>query len=186
VLTKEDQWVGEAITSARIAYECWTQLLSGEIKIEPESSANLVGGSYANVFANYAKGAFLGAVAVLHRGLFKMKKGVLVKKKTAYRMLEAVSDKQMDELLKLTAPSHSLRDKDQHKEGPGNLPVWSIRINQGPPTIGTFSKYHVDPAALYELLKSLEPAIGYVAFIRKTSPIGEKSDEDQGHTGGSN
>ena len=139
------------------------------------------------MFTNYAKEAFLAAVAVLHRGLFKMEKGVLVKKKTAYRMLEAVSEEQMDELLKLTALFHFLRDKDQHKEGPGNLPVWSVQINRGPPTIGTFSKDHVDPAPLYQLLKSLEPAIGYVAFIRKTSAIEEKSDEGQGsHTGGSN
>ena len=186
MLTKKDQWVGEAITSARIAYECWTQLLSGEIKIEPESSANLLGGGYANAFANYAKGAFLAAAAVLHRGLFKKERGALVKKKTAYKMLEAVSEEQLDELLKLTAPLHSLRDKDQHKEGPENLPVWSVRINQGPPTIGTFSKDHVDPAALYELLKYLEPVIGYVAFIRETSAIGEKPDEGQGQTGGSN
>jgi len=165
-LSLDDCWVGEAITRARIAYETWTELLRGKIKIEPESSPNLLDGGYANLFLNYAKGAFLGAVAVLHRGFFKMEKGVLVKKKVAYRMLEFVSDDQMDELLKLTAPLHRLRDMDQHREGAENLPVWTAQAKPEPPSIGTFSRDHVDPSALYELLKSLEPAIGYAAFRR--------------------
>jgi hypothetical protein len=35
MLLQEDQWVGEAITSARIAYECWTGLVNGEFIIVP-------------------------------------------------------------------------------------------------------------------------------------------------------
>src|SRR5271165_2174892 len=103
MLLAEDRWIGGAITTARIAYESWAGLLSGEISIEPEHCPGQAGGRYAGIFANYAKGAFLGAVAVLHRGLFKEKKdGSIIKKKTAYRMLELVSEEQMDELLKLT------------------------------------------------------------------------------------
>jgi hypothetical protein len=41
----------------------------------------------------------------------------------------------------------------------GHPPVWTVLIDQGLSTIGTLSKDHVDPALLYELLKSLEPAI---------------------------
>ena len=77
----------------------------------------------------------MGAVAALHRGFFKMKNGALVKKKVACRMLEFVSEAQMDELLKLTAPLHTLRDKDQHRENPGNLPVCTRQITPWPLTI---------------------------------------------------
>jgi hypothetical protein len=38
VLLPEDGWVGDAVSSARIAYETWTGLLRGEIKIQPEGS----------------------------------------------------------------------------------------------------------------------------------------------------
>jgi hypothetical protein len=164
VLSQKDLWVGKAITDARLAYECWIALLRGEIKIEPESTPNMLGGGYANLFTNYAKGAFLGAVAVLHRGFFKMEKGVLAKKKAAYRMLEVVSEEQMDELLKLTAPLHSFRDKDQHRENPDHPPVWSVQVKPSRPIIGTRDHGYIDPFPIYELLKSMEPAIGYVVF----------------------
>jgi len=157
-------------------------LLRGEIKIEPESTPNILGGGYANLFTNYAKGAFLGAVAVLHRGFFKIEKGILVKKKAAYRMLEMVSEEQMDELLKLTGPLHSLRDKDQHRENPDHPPVWSLILDGTRHTIftTTLEKAEVsDPSALstlYELLKSLESAIGREAFLKirgEASPRGK-------------
>jgi hypothetical protein len=73
MLLQDDHWVSHAITSARTAYECWTGLARGDIKIEPESSPNVIGGGYANLFQNYAKGAFLSAVAVLHRGFLEKK-----------------------------------------------------------------------------------------------------------------
>jgi hypothetical protein len=51
-------------------------------------------------------------------------------------------------------------------------PVWTVRIDQGPLTmVATFKDQVevIDPASLvslYELLKSLEPAIGYLAFVK--------------------
>jgi len=36
MLLQEDHWVGEAITHARIAYECWTVLLNKKIEIVPD------------------------------------------------------------------------------------------------------------------------------------------------------
>jgi hypothetical protein len=103
----------------------------------------LLGGTYATWFIEYAKAQFLSYAAVLQRGFFKMEKGVLGRKKVARRTLKikAMSEEQMDELLELTKPLHDSRDKDQHKE-------------------------LIDPSALYELLKSLEPTIGREAFLR--------------------
>jgi hypothetical protein len=83
MLLQEDQWVGEAITHARIAYECWSGLVSGMFKIAPESSPNLLGGSYVNVFADYSKKEFLRYVSVFYRGFFKEEKGVRGKRKDA-------------------------------------------------------------------------------------------------------
>ena len=85
----------------------------------------------------------MGAVAVLHRGFFKMKNGVLVKTKAAYRMLEMVSEQQMDELLKLAAPLRRLRDKDQHRENPKHPEVWSVQIKPSHPMIGTHEDDYV-------------------------------------------
>jgi hypothetical protein len=169
-LDYNDRWVGEEISRARIAYEAWTELQRGEIKIEPESSPNQLGGGYVNLFTNYAKAAFLNAVAALDRGFFGYKDGVFIKKhKVACRMVQFVSEAQIDELRNLTAPLRTLRNKDQHREDPKKLPVWTVQINQAAPTIGTFSGDHSDPSALYELLKSLEPTIGWAAFLRAAS-----------------
>jgi len=166
-LLPEDRWIGAAITSARIAYESWAGLLSGEISIEPEHCPGQAGGRYAGIFANYAKGAFLGAVAVLYRGLFKENKdGSIVKTKAAYRMLKLVSEDQMDELLKLTSPLRHLRNEDQHKENPSQQEVLSVQFKPSRPIIGTHEADSVDPFPIYELLKSLEPTIGWVAFIK--------------------
>ena len=74
MLTEKDRWVGEAITNARVAYECWIGLLKGEITVEPEFSASLPGGPYVNVFSNYSKREFLRAVSLLHRGFIKKDK----------------------------------------------------------------------------------------------------------------
>jgi|SRR5271165_1070821 len=167
MLSPEDRWIGAAITTARIAYESWAGLLSGEISIEPEHCPGQAGGRYAGIFANYAKGAFLGAVAVLHRGLFKVEKnGDIVKKKTAYRMLQLVSEEQMNELLKLAAPLRHLRNTDQHREDPSKQEVLSVQFKPSRPIIGTHEADSVDPFPIYELLKSLEPTIGWVAFIK--------------------
>ena len=164
-LDANDRWVGEVISRARIAYETLTDLMGGKIKIEPEFSPDHLAGSYLGLFTNYTKTAFLASVAALHRGFFKMEKGALVRKKVACRMLEFVSEAQMNELMKLTAPLHTLRDWDQHREGSGNPPVWTRQVDQGAPTIGPFSGIHEDPSALYTLLRSLEPTIGYAAFL---------------------
>jgi hypothetical protein len=176
VLLPENEWVGDAVSTARIAYETWTALLSGEIKIQPEGSESLLGGSYSNLFTDYAKAQFLSAAAVLRRGFFKKKNGVLVRKKVARQLLqiEAVSEEQIDELLKLTKLLHDLRDKDQHKEG--NPPVVTLKIDGGTwmqhtMIIATIENPEwIDPSAfsaLYELLKSLEPTIGRIAFLGK-------------------
>lgn len=174
MLLPEDGWVGDAVSTARIAYETWTALLRGEIKIQPEGSPSLLGGTYSNLFTDYAKVQFLSAVAALHRGFFKLDKGALVRKKVARRMLKikAVSEEQMDELLKLTEPLHDFRNKDQHKENPDHPPVWSLILDGTRHTIftATLEKAQlIDPSALsalYELLKSLEPTIGRVAFLK--------------------
>jgi len=105
---------------------CWTALLRGEIKIEPESTPNILGGGYANLFTNYAKGQFLPYAAVLQRGFFKMEKGVLVRKKVARQMLKikAMSEEQMDKLLKTHRTIARLSgDKYQHRENPDH-PWW--------------------------------------------------------------
>jgi hypothetical protein len=168
MLTQKDRWVGKAITDARIAYECWTALWRREIKIEPEFLANQPGGSYATIFMNYTKGAFLGAVAVLHRGFFKMPIGKPgTKTKVAYRMQEEVPEERIDEFLRLAQPFREFGNFDEHRENPNNPRVGSIQFNQPRPTIGTPSKGFIDPFPIYELLKSLEPAIGYAAFREK-------------------
>jgi hypothetical protein len=169
----KDSWVGDAVSSARVAYETWTALLHGEIKIQPEGSSSLLGGSYSNLFTDYAKGQFLSAAAVLHRGFFKMEKDVLVRKKVALRMLKikAMSEEQMDELLELTKPLHDFRDKDQHKENSNHPRIWTL-VADGRVTVVTATLEKpvvIDPSAisaLYELLKTLEPTIGRVAFLK--------------------
>jgi len=168
LLDYNDHWVGEAISRARIAFETWNELQRGEIKIEPESSPNHLSPSgYVNLFINYAKAAFLNAVAALDRGFFLYEDGVFIKNtEVACRMLEFVSEPQIDELRKLTAPLRTLRNKDQHREDPKKWPVWTFQINQGAPTIGTSSEDAVDPSALYQLLKAIEPSIGHRAFLQ--------------------
>lgn len=178
VLLQKDSWVGDAVSSARIAYETWTALLRGEVKIQPEGSPSLLGGSYSNLFTDYAKAQFLSQVAVLYRGFFKKEKGVLVKNKVARRILriKAISEEQLDELLKLAKPLHGLRDKDQHKENPNHPPVWTVVVD-GTRHATIEIPELIDPSALYELLKSLEPTIGRVAFLKirreKQSPPSE-------------
>jgi hypothetical protein len=168
-LDYNDRWVGKVISSARIAYETWSELMCGKIKVEPERSPNHIGGGYVNLFTNYTKEAFLNAVAALHRGFFEYKNGALVRSEVACRMLEYVSESQIDEFMKLAAPLRNLRNEDQHREDPIKLPVWSTQVTPAPPTIGTCPDDHVDPSALYELLKSFEPSIGYVAFLHAAS-----------------
>jgi hypothetical protein len=70
VLSQKDRWVGEAITRVRVTYENWAGLTSGEIRIEPEYCRGPIRSRHVQLFANYAKEAFLTAVAVLHRGFF--------------------------------------------------------------------------------------------------------------------
>jgi hypothetical protein len=167
-LDYNDRWVGEAISRARITFETWNELQRGEIKIEPESSPNhLSPGGYVNLFINYAKAAFLNAVAALDRGFFEYNKDRVFVKNTevAGRMLEFVSEAQIDELRNLTAPLRTLRNKDQHREDPRKWPVWTFQINGEPPTIGTSPEDAVDPSALYQLLKAIEPIIGHRAFL---------------------
>ena len=153
-----------------------TQSFSRVCKIEPESYPGPISGRYADLFANYAKSAFLSAVSVLNRGLFKKKKGVVVKKKVACRMLEMVSEKQMDELLKLTTPFRDLRDKDQHRENANYPEVWSIQFEPSRPTIGHLVKggFNNDLSPIYELLKALEPTIGWLAFVKSDVEASEK------------
>jgi hypothetical protein len=170
LLDYNDWWVGELISRARIANETWNELLREKIKIEPEFSPDLLAGRYVNLFGNYAKAAFLNAVAALDRGFFDYENGVFIKNtEVACRMLEFISEDQIDELRKLTAPLRTLRNKDQHREDPKKWPVWTFQINGEPPTIGTSPEDDVDPSALYTLLKSLEPTIGLTAFILAAS-----------------
>ena len=88
-------------------------MLRGKIKIQPEGSPSLLGGSYSNLFTEYAKAQFVSAAAVLDRGFLKMEKGVPEEKKIARRMLQikAMSEEQMDKLLELAKPLHDFRDK---------------------------------------------------------------------------
>jgi hypothetical protein len=167
MLSQKDRWVGEAITGARIAYECWSALLRGEITINSESSTHLLGGGYVNLFTNYAKGQFLSAVAVLHRGFLKKEKGKPDRKtQVAYRMQKAVPVEKIDEFLRLGEPFRKFRNFDQHRENLNNPPVWTVRRDQSRPIIGTPDHGYIDPFPIYELLKSLEPAIGYIAFVK--------------------
>jgi hypothetical protein len=65
----------------------------------------------------------------------------------------------------LGQPFREFRIFDQH--GEKNYPeVWSVRLDQGRPLIGTAKDGFIDPFPIYELLKYLEPAIGYVAFVK--------------------
>jgi len=86
--------------------------------------------------------------------------------------IKAMSEEQMDKLLKLTEPLHAFRDKDQHRENPDHPPVWSLILDGTRHTIFTVTLEKaelIDPSALsalYELLKSVEPTIGRVAFLR--------------------
>jgi hypothetical protein len=131
---------------------------------------------YVNMFADYVKEAFLGAVAALHRGLFKPDKSAKrmrgvrsktgTKTETAYRMIGMVPEAQIDELIRLADPFRDFRDSVQHSDVPTKPTVRTVRMEQSRPTIGTFSGGFVDPFSLYELLKSLEPAVGYVAFVK--------------------
>jgi hypothetical protein len=158
LLDYNDHWVGEAISRARIAFETWNELQRGEIKIEPESSPrHLSPGGYVNLFINYAKAAFLNAVAALDRGFFEYNKdGVFIQKtEVACRMVEFVSEAQIDELRNLTAPLRTLRNKDH----------------------GTSPENGVDPSALYELLKSLEPTIGQRAFLHAAAKTANAKSE---------
>jgi hypothetical protein len=160
MLSKEDFWVGEAITSARLAYECWTGLLKGAITISPEFAANFPGTAYANIFANYSKREFLRSVYILHHGLF----GDGKKTPVASRMEEVVPAEKIDQFIELGRPFRNFRNDENHRDAPGHPPVWTIRINEPRPTIGTSRGNRIDPFPVYELLKSLEPDIGYVAF----------------------
>jgi hypothetical protein len=166
MLLQKDRWVGVAITNARLAYETWAGLVNGKITIQPEEYPGQVSGRYLGLFANYAKAAFLAAVAVLHRGFFKMENRVLVKTKAANRMLEFVSEEQLDELLKWTAPLQHLRDKDQHRENPTHAEIWSVQLKPHRPLIASHQDGYIDPFPFYELLKSLEAKIGWIAFVR--------------------
>ena len=92
------------------------------------------------------------------------------------RMQEVVPETQIDDFLESAKPFREFRNFDQHRENPAHPEVWTVRINQPHPMIGTPAHGIVDPFPVYELLKMLEPVIGYAAFIgaiaraaRKTS-----------------
>jgi hypothetical protein len=173
MLLQSDRWVGEAITNARIAYECLCGLLRGEIKIEPESSSNLLGGTYVNLFTEYAKGQFLSAVSVLHRGFLILEKGrPPTKTEAACRMENVVSVEKIDEFLRLAKPFQDFPNYDQHREQdpkklktPKHPPVWAVQMDQAHLLIVTQKRGFSDPFPTYDLLKSLEPAIGLGAFV---------------------
>ena len=168
MLSEKDLWVGKAITSARVAYECWIGLLKEEITVESKFPADLPGGPYANVFADYSKKEFLRTVSILHRGFFKEGR----KTSVASRMLEAVAEEKIDEFLRLAEPFRGFRNKEEHRENPQHPSVWTIQINEPRPKIGTAFGNRIDPFPVYEILKSLEPEIGYVAFL-KILPAGK-------------
>jgi hypothetical protein len=161
MLLKEDFWIGEAITGARLAFECWDRLLNGEIAIEPEFPADSPG-PYATLFANYSKREFLRSVALLHRGFFD--RGA--KTPVALRIEEVVSVERIDKFLELARPFREFRNQEDHRENPQNSPVWTIQIDEPRRTIGTTLGDRIDPLSVYEILKSLEPDIGYFAFVR--------------------
>ena len=114
--------------------------------------------------------------AIRDRSFFKVEKGFLVRKKVALRMLQnkLVTEEQMDNLLRLTAPLHDFRDKDQHKENPSHPPVVTLIMDGTRYAICTAAvdkAEYIDPSeisALYELLKSLEPTIGRLEFLKKS------------------
>lgn len=162
MLSEEDFWVGKVITDARLAYECWTGLLKNEITVNPEFSTNSPWSRYANVFANYSKREFLRAVALLHRGLFD--RGA--KTPVTLRMQEVVPVERIDEFLELARPFRYLRNQEEHRENPAHPPVGTIQIYEPRPTIGNL-KRRIDPFSVYEILKSLEPDIGYPAFCKR-------------------
>ena len=164
MLLRDDFWVGKAITDGRIAYEVWIALLRGEIKVEPEFAPNLIGGGCVDLFTNYAKGIFLSATAALHRGFQKAG----AKTDVAHRMQEALStEKQkIDDFFRLAEPFREFRNFDQHRENPRNPEIWTVRIDQGRPIMGTPMQEYIDPVRVYETLKSLELRIGYMAFVR--------------------
>ncbi len=185
MLLQSDRWVGEAITDARIAYECWCGLLRGEIEIEPESSPDPLGGSYVNLFTEYAKRQFLSAVAVLHRGFLILEEGRSpTNTETAYRMEKVVSAEKIDEFLRLARRFRDFRNYDQHREQdpkkpkkPKNPPIWTARLEGSRPLIATLEHGYVDPFPTYELLKSLEPAIGLGAFVTAALEVLNRSRE---------
>ena len=76
-----------------------------------------------------------------------------------------LSEEQMDDLLKLTTPLLHLRDKDQHRENPSHPEVWSAQVKPSRPIIGTREHGFIDPFPIYQLLSSLEPSIGWAAFV---------------------
>jgi hypothetical protein len=162
MLVQEDQWVGEAITHARIAYECWSGLVSGMFKIAPESSPSLLGGSYVNVFADYSKKEFLRYVSVLHRGFLDQGK----KTDAALRIQQEVTEAQIDKLIGLAAPLLRLRNKEEHRENPIHPQVWSVSYFPLRPMVGTQADGYIDPFPVYQILVLLEPAIGHVAFVK--------------------
>jgi hypothetical protein len=168
MLAGRDRWVGEAITNARVAYECWIGLLQNEITVEPSVSANLPGGPYANVFANYSKREFLRAVSVLHRWFIgkDQKTKEWRKQPVADRMSEVVHVEKINEFLRLAEPFRYFRNEEEHRENPEHSPVWTVRINEPRPTIGTCFGNRIDPFPVYEILRSLEPVIGYIAFLK--------------------
>ena len=65
--------------------------------------------------------------------------------------IKAMSEEQMDKLLKLTEPLHAFRDKDQHRENPDHPPVWSLILDGTRHTIFTVTLEKaelIDPSAL--------------------------------------
>jgi hypothetical protein len=179
MLTEKDRWVGEAITNARVAYGCWIGLLKGEITVEPEFSASLPGGPYLNLFSNYSKREFLRAVSILHRGFIKKDKVTKKwrKEPVVDRISEVVPADKIDEFLRLAEPFRRFRNEEEHRENPLHPRVWTVQINQPRPTIGTSFGNRVDPFPVYEILKSLEPDIGYFAFLKVSSKESRSTQE---------
>jgi hypothetical protein len=81
-------------------------------------------------------------------------------------MQEVVPEEKIDEFLRLAEPFRYLRDKEEHRENPRHPPISTIQIDEPQPTIGTAFGNRINPFPVYEILKSLEPNIGYVAFVK--------------------
>jgi hypothetical protein len=102
--------------------------------------------------------------------VYEVKERMLVarvkKKDVALRIQQEVPEAQIDELIRLAAPLLTLRDKEEHRENPNHPQVWSVSVLPLRPMVGPDDDGYIDPFPVYKILVSLEPAIGYVAFVK--------------------